>query len=94
MLHLHNSLFTAVNAACYPGCKDMFRHQFSNGTGTRCWMAGYGYNKDKKTPFKTLLRKIDIAIMPDNGKYLFTFNDLYHICYFLFLHCQLNAKIE
>jgi len=24
-----------VNAACYPGCPDMFDHQFNNGTGVR-----------------------------------------------------------
>jgi len=58
-----------VNAACYPGCQDMFKYQFSNGTGVRCWMAGYGYSPDNDKPiFKTVLRKIDIPIFPDNRK--------------------------
>ena len=25
-----------VNAACYPGCNNMFDYQFNNGTGVRC----------------------------------------------------------
>ena len=24
-----------VNALCYPGCTNMFEHQFNNGTGVR-----------------------------------------------------------
>ena len=29
-----------VNAACMPGCKNMFDNSFNNGTGVRCWVAG------------------------------------------------------
>jgi len=57
-----------LNAACFPGCRDMFRHQFSNGTGVRCWMAGYGKRKDDDSRFKTVLRKLDIPIFPDDRK--------------------------
>merc|ERR1712032_1560960 len=34
-----------VNTACLPSCRDQFGHQFNNGTGVRCWVAGWG-----KTP--------------------------------------------
>ena len=61
-----------IFAACFPGCRDMFRHQFSNGTGVRCWMAGYGKRRDDDSRFKTVLRKLDIPIFPDDRKYLFT----------------------
>ena len=29
-----------VNAACMPGCPNMFDNTFNNGTGVRCWVAG------------------------------------------------------
>ena len=29
-----------VNAACMPGCQNMFDNTFNNGTGVRCWVAG------------------------------------------------------
>ena len=34
-------------------------------------MAGYGYSPDNDKPiFKTVLRKIDIPIFPDNRKHI------------------------
>ena len=33
-----------VNTACLPSCRDQFGHQFNNGTGVRCWVAGWGKN--------------------------------------------------
>ena len=66
-----NTIVFFIFAACYPGCQDMFKYQFSNGTGVRCWMAGYGYSPDNDKPiFKTVLRKIDIPIFPDNRKHI------------------------
>ena len=35
-------------------------------------MAGYGKRKNDDSPFKTVLRKIDIPIFPDDRKHLFT----------------------
>jgi len=34
-----------VNTACLPACDNMFDHVFSNGTGVRCWVAGWGKNE-------------------------------------------------
>ena len=31
-----------VNTACLPGCREQFDFKFENGTGTRCWVAGWG----------------------------------------------------
>ena len=31
-----------VNTACLPSCRDQFGYTFRNGTGTRCWVAGFG----------------------------------------------------
>merc|ERR1711974_558223 len=33
-----------VNTACLPSCRDQFGHHFNNGTGVRCWVAGWGKN--------------------------------------------------
>jgi len=30
-----------VNAACIPGCSNQFDYEFNNGTGVRCWVAGW-----------------------------------------------------
>jgi len=34
-----------VNTACLPSCDNMFDHRFANGTGVRCWVAGWGKNE-------------------------------------------------
>ena len=44
-----------VNAACMPGCQNMFDNTFNNGTGVRCWVAGEG-------SFKISLTKIRFVI--------------------------------
>merc|ERR1711971_1342616 len=31
-----------VSPACFPSCQEQFDHVFSNGTGARCWTAGWG----------------------------------------------------
>jgi len=53
-----------INAACLPGCEDQFNYQFANGTGVRCWVAGWG--KDGKGgKFQPIQNKVDIPIMSD-----------------------------
>jgi len=56
-----------VNAACLPGCNDMFDHTFKNHTGVRCWSAGFGA-QDKGGQNEFVLRKVDIPIFPDRQK--------------------------
>jgi hypothetical protein len=51
-----------INAACLPGCNDQFNYQFNNGTGVRCWVAGWG--KDGKGgKFQTIQNKVDVPLM-------------------------------
>ena len=53
---------TGVSAACYPTCDGMFDFEFKNGTGSRCWVAGWG--KDSITGnFKTTMHKVDVPIV-------------------------------
>jgi len=51
-----------VNSVCLPSCSDQFtQHQFTNGTGTRCWVAGWG--KDGQTgQFQFVQRKVDLPL--------------------------------
>lgn len=53
---------STVNSACLPSCRDQFtRFQFTNGTGTRCWVAGWG--KDGVTgQFQFIQRKVDLPL--------------------------------
>merc|ERR1712038_2023727 len=54
-----------INAACLPGCEDQFNYQFANGTGVRCWVAGWG--KDGKGgKFQPIQNKVDVPIMSDS----------------------------
>ena len=50
-----------VNAACFPACNNMFEHKFDNGTGVRCWVAGWG-SDDKGGNFSLVQRKVDVPI--------------------------------
>merc|ERR1711997_99893 len=51
-----------VNAACIPGCSNQFGHVFPNGTGVRCWVAGWG--KDSVGgQFQVIQNKVDIPLM-------------------------------
>jgi len=56
-----------VNAACLPGCNDMFDHTFTNHTGVRCWSAGFGA-QEKGGSEEFVLRKVDVPIFPDRYK--------------------------
>jgi hypothetical protein len=54
-----------VNAACVPGCSNQFGHQFSNGTGVRCWVAGWG--KDGVDgQFQVVQNRVDVPLMDHN----------------------------
>merc|ERR1711988_1177895 len=50
-----------VNAACLPACGNMFEYQFSNGTGVRCWVAGWGRTCEDCN-FSFIQRKVDVPI--------------------------------
>jgi len=53
-----------VNAGCFPACSNMFEHKFTNGTGVRCWVAGWGRDasKDLGGKFSFVQRKVDVPI--------------------------------
>ncbi len=51
-----------VNAACLPQCDEMFDYQFANGTGTRCWISGFG--KNVHGVVQNTMSKIDVPIFP------------------------------
>merc|ERR1712059_32322 len=51
-----------INTACLPSCRDQFDYEFNNGTGVRCWVAGWGkdeFNGD----FQFLQRKVDLPLV-------------------------------
>merc|ERR1712168_1128921 len=51
-----------VNTACLPSCDNQFDYQFRNGTGVRCWVAGWG--KDGKDGnFQIIQNKVDVPLM-------------------------------
>jgi len=54
-----------VNAACYPGCSNMFDHRFNNDTGVRCWVAGWGRDAEDGQ-FSFIQRKVDVPIYERN----------------------------
>merc|ERR1712107_876301 len=57
---------STVNTACLPSCDNQFDYRFTNGTGTRCWVAGWG--KDGETgQFQFIPRKVDLPLY-DNGR--------------------------
>eukprot|EP00092_Neocalanus_flemingeri_P004843 GFUD01005211.1.p1 GENE.GFUD01005211.1~~GFUD01005211.1.p1 ORF type:complete len:497 (-),score=130.91 GFUD01005211.1:51-1541(-) len=51
-----------VNTACLPSCNEQFDFQFSNGTGVRCWVAGWGKNEFDGS-FQFLQRKVDVPLV-------------------------------
>jgi len=53
-----------VNTACLPSCENQFDHQFSNGTGVRCWVAGWGKNEFDGS-FQFIQHKVDVPIVDD-----------------------------
>jgi len=53
-----------VNTACLPSCQDQFDYQFSNGTGVRCWVAGWGKDEEDGS-FQFIPRKVDLPLVDD-----------------------------
>jgi len=53
-----------VNTVCLPACDNQFDYLFSNGTGVRCHVAGWG--KDEVDgQFQFIPRKVDLSLVPD-----------------------------
>merc|ERR1712107_768849 len=55
-----------VNTACLPSCRDQFSHQFNNGTGVRCWVAGWGKNEVDGS-FQFIQHKVDLPLVENNS---------------------------
>jgi len=51
-----------VNTACLPSCDNQFDYKFSNGTGVRCWVAGWGKNEFDGS-FQFIQHKVDIPLV-------------------------------
>merc|ERR1712113_57486 len=51
-----------VNAACIPGCSNQFDYEFNNGTGVRCWVAGWGKDGINGS-FHVIQQKVDVPLM-------------------------------
>ncbi len=54
-----------VNAACLPACNNMFDYKFGNGTGVRCWVAGWGKDAEDGQ-FSFIQRKVDVPLYDRN----------------------------
>jgi len=54
-----------VNTACLPSCDNQFDYRFNNGTGVRCYVAGWGKDEADGS-FQFIPRKVDIPIVNDN----------------------------
>jgi len=53
-----------VNTACLPSCEDQFDFRFNNGTGSRCWVAGWGKNENGE--FQFIQKKVDLPLFERN----------------------------
>jgi len=54
-----------VNTACLPSCDNQFDYQFANGTGVRCWVAGWGKDEFDGS-FQFIQHKVDLPLV-DNA---------------------------
>jgi len=54
-----------ANTACLPSCRDQFSHTFNNGTGLRCWVAGWGKNEVDGS-FQFIQHKVDLPLVENN----------------------------
>eukprot|EP00095_Tigriopus_kingsejongensis_P005135 maker-scaffold100_size373717-snap-gene-2.45 protein:Tk05135 transcript:maker-scaffold100_size373717-snap-gene-2.45-mRNA-1 annotation:"serine proteinase-like protein 1" len=57
---------SGVNAACLPTCPEMFDYSFSNGTGTRCWISGWGQDRNGNG-LAAYLQKVDVPMYNNEG---------------------------
>jgi len=54
-----------VNTACLPSCSDQFDYQFNNGTGVRCFVAGWGKDEHDGS-FQFIPKKVDLPLVNNN----------------------------
>ena len=54
-----------MNTACLPSCDNMFDYQFNNGTGVRCWVAGWGKDEIDGT-FQVKQKKVSLPLVEKN----------------------------
>jgi secreted trypsin-like serine protease len=54
-----------VNTACLPSCDNQFDYQFSNGTGVRCYVAGWGKDESDGS-FQFIPKKVDLPLVNNN----------------------------
>merc|ERR1719446_399906 len=54
-----------VNTACLPSCDNQFDYQFSNGTGVRCFVAGWGKDEHDGS-FQFIPKKVDLPLVNDD----------------------------
>jgi len=54
-----------VNTACLPSCDNQFDYQFNNGTGVRCYVAGWGKDEADGS-FQFIPKKVDLPIVNNN----------------------------
>merc|ERR1712001_90153 len=52
-----------VNTACLPSCDNQFDFLFSNGTGVRCHVAGWGKDEEDGQ-FQFIQRKVAVPLVP------------------------------
>ena len=57
---------STVNTVCLPSCDDQFDFRFNNGTGSRCWVAGWGKDKTDGS-FQFIQRKVDLPLVERNN---------------------------
>jgi len=53
-----------VNTACLPSCDNQFDYRFSNGTGVRCYVAGWGKDEYDGS-FQFIPKKVDLPLVND-----------------------------
>jgi len=54
-----------VNTACLPSCDNQFDFQFTNGTGVRCYVAGWGKDEADGS-FQVIPRKVDLPLVSNS----------------------------
>jgi len=54
-----------VNTACLPSCSDQFDYEFNNGTGVRCFVAGWGKDEHDGS-FQFIPKKVDLPLVNNN----------------------------